>query len=667
MALRPNFVRPALLAVISLGVFTACPPERKPAESVPAVAVDGAEPQDTPIPTGDAGDAARPQIVGLTAPASVRPGQIVTLRLVTDYPFVEDLTGIAIVIEGVEGWLLAEANPVPGTVSDPGPWVLSVTVTVAEAFDENAVARVSVALLGPGLLAGAYQNWVPVLDEEADPVACPADGDCSALSCGPDPVCSTSCGTCSPDASCNAAGACEMIGSACPDAADCSGRVCGFDPVCGLECGSCGPGESCAGDGSACVSSQMRVVESLSAGVTRSHTCAVFDDATVGCWGANGSGQLGLGDLDARGDQPDELGANLQLADVGAPVQRVYAGEAHTCALTTAGTVRCWGEGDHGALGRGDVSTIGDQAGELPDDLVDVDLPLGTVSDLCLGDQFGCALDEAGAVACWGRNDFGQLGQGDIEDRGDQADELGTALSPVALDGSATQIACGRHHTCARVGGDLYCWGRNDWGQLGIGDAEHRGDGPDEMGAALPKAALGDGRTVRLLAVGSHHACVVLDDDAVKCWGQGFWGNVGLESDQVFGDTPGTTPDQLSALNLGTQSEIAELEAGDRHSCARFEDDEIRCWGYPWALGVGDSEGRGAAPNTMGDNLEAARLSGLSLAGLWGGGDFTCAMTTDGRVQCWGYGLSGQLGVGDTQTRGDEPGEMGSALPFAEL
>src|SRR5690606_18922500 len=96
----------------------------------------------------------------------------------------------------------------------------------------------------------------------------------------------------------------------------------------------------------------------------------------------------------------------------------------------------------------------------------------------------------------------------------------------------------------------------------------------------------------------------------------------------------------------GRDAAISELTAGDRHTCVRFDDDEVRCFGYPWALGVGDTQGRGQAPGTMGDNLEAATLSGLELAGLCAGADFTCATSQDGRVQCWGFNLYGQLGLG---------------------
>ncbi len=659
----------ALAKALSLALWvgaSACPAEPSPEDAVPAVNVDGATPQNTPIPTGDANDGSRPQITALHAPEIVSPGQIVTLRIVTDFPVAEDIVGVALVIEGVEGWLLAEPNPSPATVSDPGKWVITVPVTVAEAFTDSAVARVSVALLGPGQSAGAYQSWNPELNPDAPLVNCPGDADCEALACGADPVCSTSCGDCSAAQACSAAGVCESIGNACPDAAVCGSRACGPDPVCGTDCGSCGPGEQCS-DAGVCTTTQGAFVSRLGAGATRDHNCAIFDDGQVACWGHNAGGQLGVGDLEHRGDQSGELGEGLALADVGGEAQLLALGDAHSCVETSDGALRCWGDGTAGALGRGDTKTIGDQAGELPGALIDVELPIGNLEALCLGGQFGCALDGDGEVACWGANGFGQLGQGDTDARGDQPGELGSSLATIDLPGAAASIHCGRHFACARVGSAMYCWGRNDWGQLGVGDTENRGDDPDEMGSNLVAVPLGAGRTPRLITTGSHHSCVVLDDDSVKCWGQGFWGNLGLESDLVFGDTPDSTPDQLPALELGRDGEIEELSAGDRHTCARFEDDEVRCWGYPWALGVGDAEGRGARPGTMGQNLEPAVLSGLALTQMVAGADFTCALSDNGRVQCWGFNLSGQLGVGDTQTRGDEPGEMGNALPFTDL
>src|SRR5690606_8611778 len=339
-------------------------------------------PQDTPIPTGDPNDAARPQIASLDAPSEVRPGQVVTLRLTTNFSPATEISSAAVAIDGIEGWFKVDVTPTPGTVSDTGAWVFNVRVTVAESPDDDAVARLSVALLSPDGEAGGYRTWAPALMNNEVPVECPRDAACDGLMCGPDPICGEVCGACTPSQGCSAAGACEMIGSACPEAVACDEQVCGLDPVCGRACGECSVGDSCDAAGT-CVSALGRPVAHLAGGATREHNCIVFEggdaDGQVACWGANASGQLGRGDLQVQGDDPGELGAAVEPSDIGTKAVALALGDSHSCAVTESGAVRCWGSGAAGALGRGDLTTIGDQPGELPAMLTDLDLPIGEV------------------------------------------------------------------------------------------------------------------------------------------------------------------------------------------------------------------------------------------------------------------------------------------------
>jgi E3 ubiquitin-protein ligase HERC3 len=148
-----------------------------------------------------------------------------------------------------------------------------------------------------------------------------------------------------------------------------------------------------------------------------------------------------------------------------------------------------------------------------------------------------------------------ELGLGDTSDRGDEPLEMGDDLPAVDLgtDRTARALAAGAEHTCALLDdGTVKCWGSNFVGQVGLGDIDHRGDGPLEMGDNLPAVDLGTGRTAQALAAGEYHTCALLDDGTVKCWGGNDYGELGLGDTNGRGDAPGEMGDALPAINLGS-------------------------------------------------------------------------------------------------------------------
>ena len=160
------------------------------------------------------------------------------------------------------------------------------------------------------------------------------------------------------------------------------------------------------------------------------------------------------------------------------------------------------------------------------------------------GDNFSCALLYDGSVKCWGYNGDGQLGLGDTKTRGNGANEMGVNLPAVNLGTgrTATAIQSGYGHTCALLDdGSVKCWGNNSSGELGQGDMFNRGDGPNEMGANLLKvdlgtAGLGIAHTAKKISVGISHTCVILDDNTTKCWGLNGDGQLGLGDTDTRGD-----------------------------------------------------------------------------------------------------------------------------------
>ncbi len=224
-----------------------------------------------------------------------------------------------------------------------------------------------------------------------------------------------------------------------------------------------------------------------------SHTCALLDDGRVKCWGLNSGGQLGLGDKATRGDAVGEVGPSLSAVDLGGAASAVAATSEPTCALLADATVKCWGKNRYGALGQGTVDDIGDDPGELGGALAPIVLGAGVVpAQLAVGDDFACVLTPTGEMKCWGNNASGRLGLGDVASRGDAAGEMGDALPFVDVGGAVRRVELGSEHACALLlDGRLKCWGDNQYGQLGLGDDEHRGDGPGEMGEDLPAVDVG--------------------------------------------------------------------------------------------------------------------------------------------------------------------------------
>jgi alpha-tubulin suppressor-like RCC1 family protein len=256
------------------------------------------------------------------------------------------------------------------------------------------------------------------------------------------------------------------------------------------------------------------------------HTCVLTTAGGVKCWGSNGLGELG-----------DGTGTNsLTPVDVSGltnGVAAISAGAFHTCALITAGGVRCWGFNSHDQLGDGTSTTR-----LAPVDVLGLTSGVAAVS---AGDFHTCALTTVGGVKCWGVNADGQLGDGQA---------CPSDCTPVDVSGltTAAAVAGGLFHTCAvTTSGGVKCWGANDRGQLGDGTGgtlgDHSATPVDVCTDAVCMAYLGDGTSV---SGGGFHTCALTMAGGVKCWGGNEEGQLG--DAQVCG-TPCTTP--VDVVGLG--------------------------------------------------------------------------------------------------------------------
>jgi alpha-tubulin suppressor-like RCC1 family protein len=381
------------------------------------------------------------------------------------------------------------------------------------------------------------------------------------------------------------------------------------------------------------------------------HSCAIVDDGTVHCWGANIAGYLGIGTTDSRGDAPGEL--PTPAVPLGQSAVALAAGAVHTCALLDDGTVHCWGNNGFGQLGLGDTSSRGDEPGEMPTPAVPLGRPAVAIASSY---EHTCAILDDGTVHCWGTNDSGQLGLGDTNNRGDQPGELPTAAVP--LGRPAVAISTGFNHSCAILDdGSVHCWGWNGSGQLGIGTTDIRGDAPGEL--PTPAVPLGAGRKAVALSSSEGHNCAILDDGTVHCWGGNGTGALGIGTTDNRGDAPGELP--TPAVNLGTGRTALSITNERGGSCAQLDDGTVHCWGWGMdgALGVGSTDNRGDALGEM--PTPAVALGSARAVAVSGGEWHACAVLEDATVHCWGYDFYGQLGVGATDDRGDAPGELPTA------
>jgi alpha-tubulin suppressor-like RCC1 family protein len=213
------------------------------------------------------------------------------------------------------------------------------------------------------------------------------------------------------------------------------------------------------------------------------HTCALLEGGRVRCFGQGSSGRLGYANQNVVGD--DESPASAGDVELGGPAIRLAAGAIHTCALLEGGAVRCWGSGTYGSLGYGNTRNVGDD--ETPSSVGDVDVG-GRVTELAAGDYATCALLESGSVRCWGSGQSGELGRASLDSIGD--DETPASAGAIEVGGPVTHLDVGFLHVCAILAnGGVRCWGRGSTGALGYGNPLDIGD--DETPASAGDVSLG--------------------------------------------------------------------------------------------------------------------------------------------------------------------------------
>ncbi len=501
----------------------------------------------------------------------------------------------------------AGPNQLQTLICNAGTWQALTTCTASQRCDPSS---------------GVCADVVPVCSGHSPGYAVCQQN--TLTTCGPSLVTTTSVACC---------GVCQ--------AGACVAPRCGDGKVEGTE--ACDDGNSIPGDGCEPDCQPTEVLQ-LTAG--RAHTCALLTGGQVRCWGANDQGQLGLGtNADRSAVQPYQNG----IVSLGGPAAFIAAGADHTCALMTDGSLRCWGANGHGQLGLGNSAALGDD--ELPSSIPPINFGLD-VTAVAAGGDCTCAIFTDGTLRCWGDNTYGQLGLGSTDDVGD--DEIPSqAAAQVALGGTAALVTTGGYFTCAVLsdGHHARCWGQNARDELGLGTTTNIGD--TELPTAVAPVAFpmsgSDPSMYDLISIvaGELRTCALMQDGDNYCWGDNDDGGLGVEG--VGTDVTKT------ATGSGVFSWSApgrRMAAGGFHVCIELADSELRCWGEntKGQLGLsntdtlGDNESvLGVPAIDLGDGADGfSSYAAFVTAGVY----HTCVILGDGRVLCWGANESGQLGLG---------------------
>lgn len=357
-------------------------------------------------------------------------------------------------------------------------------------------------------------------------------------------------------------------------------------------------------------------------------TCSIRASNDLYCVGSNSFGQLGNGNNISTSDPQKVIGISA--------VSAVSVGGTSACAVTGGGSVFCWGDNSSGQLGIGNTVSQ-NLANQVPG--------LSNAVSVAVGLNFACALTSAGVLTCWGANEAGQLANesrtgsttptfvsaapsaiSSINANGKRVCVLASDVYcwgdfpayifpnearnwvPTKVEGSsgALGVALGSDFGCLVFSNGVSCWGANDHGQLG--------NGTKVLSAALV-AVIGISN-VSQITVGDHFACSTDSNRDTYCWGQNSSGQLGISAGV----------DQPTRIPTGATSS-AYISAGTNNLCALKLTGEILC--------VGDStSGQSGYLSTSAIPLTNSTASNLSKVSA--GADTSCAIDSNGLLQCWG-------------------------------
>ena len=297
-------------------------------------------------------------------------------------------------------------------------------------------------------------------------------------------------------------------------------------------------------------------------------------------------------------------------------------------------------------------------------------------TSICSSFSYSCAILESGEVKCWGKLPDGYLGPWS-EDIGDEPNEMGKSLPPLGFgqNSSALKLSCQQEHACVLFeDGDIKCWGTSYDGALGAGSKVKV---PVDLETPPIDLGLRGDVEVQDVCVGRFNSCALLNNGEVKCWGSNGNGYTGPGQSKNLGRAPREVGDTFHTIDFGKNRTAIQMSCGWYHACALLDNQRVKCWGrnsdlhYTGYLGIDSRElSIGNFPNSMGDNLPFVDLGiNAPVAQISAALDFSCALLVSGEIKCWGNGEFGQLGQGNNRhiVGLSERDQMGDSLAAIDI
>ena len=374
------------------------------------------------------------------------------------------------------------------------------------------------------------------------------------------------------------------------------------------------------------------------------HTCALTSSGNVKCWGYGGNGELGNNGTESKSypvSVVDGSGSTTALAGI----VQISAGHSHTCALTSSGNVKCWGNGGQGRLGND-----GTENKSYPASVVDGSgstTALAGIVQISAGDSHTCALTSSEHVKCWGQGGGSQLGNNGYYNKSYPVFVVDGYGNTTTLAG-IVQISAGGYHTCALTSsGNVKCWG-NDSGRLGLGNWRSRrrfGTAPKSYPVSVVDGSGSDTVLAGIVQIsaGYTHTCALTSSGNVKCWGDGGHGQLGNDG-TVATSYPVSVVDGNGSTTV--LAGIVQISAGGYRTCALTSSGNVKCWGYGSSGQLGNN---GTENTSYPVSVEDGSGSATPLVGIVqisAGYTHTCALTSSGNVKCRGSGSTAAFNFG---------------------